>query len=175
MEKCPIISKARKKAEDEGILLNSISGIPIDEEIFKKPKDAVPKPAKIPGFVISSTVDINDPYSAPSAKQQKMGIRTGKKGYVRCVSCNTEVYAPNAKHHAANCKKRYLGTGISRYDSKGQSSSSAKKWAATISLCIQGLNTRHSLFLAQWPFGFCSKVHSSSQAPTCQCHLSNFL
>lgn len=106
MEKCPVLSKARKKADDEGLVLDTISGIPVDEEVFKSPKDAVPKPAKISGFMISSTVDINDPLTAPSVKQQRLGARLGRKGYVRCIYCNTEVYAPNAKHHAASCKNR---------------------------------------------------------------------
>lgn len=106
MEKCPVILRARKKADDEGVKLLQIENIRIDEEVFKKPKEVVPKPAKFPGFVISSTVDIDDPHRAPPPKQHHSGLRAGRKGYVRCVFCNTEVYAPNAKHHAGSCKKR---------------------------------------------------------------------
>lgn len=111
MEKCPVILRARKKADDEGVKLLQIENIRFDEEVFKKPKEVVPKPAKFPGFVISSTVDIDDPRRAPAQIQQHSGTRAGRKGYVRCVYCNAEVYAPNAKHHAASCKKRSSTSG----------------------------------------------------------------
>lgn len=124
MEKCPVILRARKKADEEGVKLVQIENIRFDEDVFKKPKEVVPKPAKFPGFVISSTVDINDPNSAPSQGQQHLGVRTGRKGYVRCVYCNAEVYAPNAKHHAVSCTKRSSSSvgqsSTNRYESSSK-------------------------------------------------------
>eukprot|EP00178_Gracilaria_changii_P004322 TRINITY_DN167_c0_g1_i1.p1 TRINITY_DN167_c0_g1~~TRINITY_DN167_c0_g1_i1.p1 ORF type:complete len:237 (-),score=34.95 TRINITY_DN167_c0_g1_i1:791-1501(-) len=106
IEKCSVLCKARQKANEEGIKLAQVSGIMIDESLFKKPKSARPKAAKLPGFVISRTVTIENPFEAPNDFEKKQGARTGRKGYVRCLACNTEVYAPNAKHHAAACARR---------------------------------------------------------------------
>ncbi|KAI0561074.1 hypothetical protein FGB62_93g021 [Gracilaria domingensis] len=106
IEKCGVLCKARQRANEEGIKLVQVSGIAVDETLFKKPKSARPKAAKLPGFVISRTVTIENPFEAPSDFEKKRGARTGRKGYVRCLACNTEVYAPNAKHHAAACTRR---------------------------------------------------------------------
>ena len=106
MEKCPVLCRARRKAEDEGLTLHTICGLRIEEDLFKKPKASRPKAAKLPGFVISSTVHIDDPRKAPTVAEKRLGVRTGRKGYVRCLACNAEVYAPNARHHAAVCVQR---------------------------------------------------------------------
>lgn len=63
-----------------------------------------PREAKIPGFVMSNTVLRHDPLRAPTLKEQKMGVRTGRKGYTRCLACNCEVFAPNTLRHKAVCK-----------------------------------------------------------------------
>ncbi|PXF45839.1 hypothetical protein BWQ96_04376 [Gracilariopsis chorda] len=106
IEKCTVLCRARQKADEEGIKLVQVSGIRIDETLFKKAKSARPKAAKLPGFVISRTVNLENPYKAPSDAERKRGAKTGRKGYVRCLACNAEVYAPNAKHHAAACAHR---------------------------------------------------------------------
>lgn len=106
MEKCSILSSARNKAVEEGLMLSSISGLDIDEELFKKPKVVRPKKAKIEGFAISSSVSVSDPTRAPTEEERKKGF-VGKKGHVRCLRCNVEVYAPNARHHKAACHEPY--------------------------------------------------------------------
>ena len=103
MEKCPVLFHARRKAEDEGLTLHTICGLRIEEDLFKKPKAPRLKAAKLEGFVISSTAHIDDPRKAPTAAEKRRGVRTGRKGYVRCLACNAEAYAPNARHHAAVC------------------------------------------------------------------------
>lgn len=107
MEKCPVIARARARAEEDGVLLHSIAGLRVYDGLFKKPKVSAPKAAKLPGFVISSTVAMNDPNHAPTHEEKKRGVCTGRKGYVRCLACNEEVYAPNARHHAAACPEAY--------------------------------------------------------------------
>ncbi|CAN8073815.1 unnamed protein product [Agarophyton chilense] len=106
IEKCVVLCKARQTAKEEGIKLVQVRDIVVDESVFKKPKSSSPKAAKVPGFVISRSVALENPHEAPSDLEKNRGVKTGRKGYVRCLACNGEVYAPNAKHHAAACSKR---------------------------------------------------------------------
>lgn len=103
METCEVLCAERKKASAEGIQLHTINGIEIHEELFAQPKVLVPKAAKIPGFVMSSTVLRENQYKAPTRAQQNSGEASGRKGYVRCLACNTEVFAPNTRRHAKMC------------------------------------------------------------------------
>ena len=106
MEKCSVISIARRKAVEDGLLLTCIAGLPIDEDLFKQPKKVKPKMAKIEGFAVSSSVSIIDPTRAPTEEERRQGL-VGKKGQVRCLKCNVEVHAPNSRHHRAICHGVY--------------------------------------------------------------------
>lgn len=55
---------------------------------------------------MSNSVSMNNPRQALTEEQMDAGMQTGRKGYVRCIRCNTEVFAPNARNHASHCKKR---------------------------------------------------------------------
>lgn len=103
IERCVVLNSARRKAEEDGTQLTQIANISIDEDVFKKPKTPRPKPAKIAGFVVSSSVRLDNPFEAPTDIEKRQGVKTGKKGYIRCKVCNKEVYAPNAKHHEKAC------------------------------------------------------------------------
>lgn len=92
-------------ARQNDAFLSSIAGVDVDEKFFKEFKENSAKPAKVNGFVISSTVSLSDPFFAPSEDEIRDGIKVGKKGYVRCLLCNAEVFAPNARSHASNCLK----------------------------------------------------------------------
>lgn len=103
IEKCPVITNARQTAKRSGTILKNINGIPVDDAVFKRPKRAQPKAAKIIGFVMSSSVALADPTFAPSSNQIEAGAKVGRKGYVRCLCCNSEIFAPNARYHASIC------------------------------------------------------------------------
>lgn len=103
IEKCRKILDARKTARLGGSQQTTINGRKIDDDIFKKIKPPIPRPAKIRGFVVSSSVTLSDPFSAPTLEDVDKGVRTGRKGYVRCLYCNAEVFAPNASYHASTC------------------------------------------------------------------------
>lgn len=83
--------------------LISISGIVVDDDVFKKPKPPKAKCAKIEGFVMSNSVSLADPHYSPTLEEIENGIAIGKKGWVRCLVCNIEIFAPNAKYHASIC------------------------------------------------------------------------
>lgn len=103
IEKCRVLCDARRTARRNGLMLFSIAGVKVDEAFFKEFQKNVPVPAKVRGFVISSTVSVQDPNVAPTNDELEKGARVGRKGYVRCVACNCEVFGPNARSHAAVC------------------------------------------------------------------------
>lgn len=106
IEKCTVIRRCRSQKEDD-VLLHSINGLRIEEEFFAKPKPMKPKPAKIPGFVMSNTVLLSDCRVAPTTAQLKAGAIVGRKGYTRCLDCNTELFAPNTRRHALSCSQTW--------------------------------------------------------------------
>lgn len=97
-----MLRKYRAK-EDEGIVLHAINGLRIQSEFFAQPKPLKPKLAKIPGFVMSNTVLLSNPRVAPTLVELKGGAVVGRKGYTRCVACNTELFAPNTRRHVLSC------------------------------------------------------------------------
>jgi len=105
MESCPVLCEERLTASRAGAQLHILNGIEMHEDLFAKPKVPVIKAAKLNGFVMSNTVLMDNPLKAPTLAQLKAGVRTGRKGYVRCLSCNAEVFAPNTKRHAQVCGK----------------------------------------------------------------------
>lgn len=104
MESCHVLCRERKRAHHANFELQSVNGIRVSEDLFAKPKQLKPKLAKIPGFVMSRTVLLNDPNRAPElgASQRE----SGRKGYVRCLTCNEEVFAPNTRRHAKVCSRK---------------------------------------------------------------------
>lgn len=109
IENCPVLTRLRSK-QNENLVLYSVNGIRIHHEFFERPKPLKPKRAKIHGFVMSNTVLLDDPFKAPTREQLKAGARVGRKGYTRCLRCNTEQHAPNTKRHLSLCRgKLYSG------------------------------------------------------------------
>lgn len=104
IEKCDVLLDARRTARLRNLTLTSINGLPVEEVFFKDQKCFFPKPSKVTGFVMSNTVAMDDPNYVPSREDIKRGVITGRKGYVRCVSCNAEVFAPNARAHSMACR-----------------------------------------------------------------------
>lgn len=105
IDKCPVLQEARETARKHGVRLTSVAGISVHPDVFKSTKKPEPKPAKIPGFVMSHSVSMLDPHQALTEEEIDSGMQRGRKGYVRCLRCNTEVFAPNARNHAAHCRK----------------------------------------------------------------------
>lgn len=105
VEKCRVLTKARALAKKNDIKLVTIGGVDIDEDLLKSMKPPSPKPAKIEGFVMSSSVLLSDPKKAPSILESDSRQRTGRKGYTRCLKCNTETYGPNTSRHVCNKKR----------------------------------------------------------------------
>lgn len=103
VENCTIIRSLRNSAYQKGYESFIVAGVLVDHSLFKPRRRIAPVPAKWKGFVLSSSVSTRDPALAPTEIQRKKGIKVGRKGYVRCVYCNTEIFAPNSKRHAAVC------------------------------------------------------------------------
>ena len=103
IEKCVVVKRAREIAKQHRAQLVSVCGIPLHPDAFKKGSRPAPKPAKIPGFVMSHTVSLQDPTLALTQDEIESGMEHGRKGYVRCTKCNSEVFAPNARYHASIC------------------------------------------------------------------------
>lgn len=57
----------------------------IDEDLFSSPCLPRPKPAKLEGFVMSSSALLDDPTAAPLPGEPKHEQKTGRKGYTRYV------------------------------------------------------------------------------------------
>jgi hypothetical protein len=82
----------------EGQVLRAVQGIPIPTEaIFRKPAEPVTKPAKVEGFVISASLS---PYHLDASLPSR-------KGYVRCLACGADVWAPNSSRHRGVCAERH--------------------------------------------------------------------
>jgi len=52
---------------------------------------------------MSNTVLRDNQFQALTEEQKKSGVQSGRKGYVRCLACNAEVFAPNTRRHAQKC------------------------------------------------------------------------
>lgn len=104
IDKCPVLQNSRETARNHGARLTSVSGIPVHPDVFKSARRPRPKVAKIPGFVMSHSVSIDDPRRALTEEELDAGEKRGRKGYVRCLRCNSEVFAPNARYHASHCE-----------------------------------------------------------------------
>lgn len=83
IDKCSVIVRARADAIRNNVKLASIGNIAIDEELFSAPSLPQPKPAKLDGFVMSSSALKDNPRVAPLPGDKKEDQRTGKKGYTR--------------------------------------------------------------------------------------------
>lgn len=104
IEKCATLRNCRAQAKNSNTKLAIIGGIDIEEDLLKPLEKPTPKPAKIDGFVMSSSALLSDPRRAPSDFDGDYKQKTGKKGYTRCLACNAETYAPNTSRHS--CAKR---------------------------------------------------------------------
>lgn len=102
IDKCNILLEKRKLSREIGEPLSKILGVTVDETILK-PLEPAPKQAKVKGFVKSNSVSVHDPMHSPSVEERQTGVPVGRSGYVRCLVCNAEVFAPNSKHHAQIC------------------------------------------------------------------------
>lgn len=102
IDKCNILLEKRRLSRELGKPLSRILGVSVDESILK-PLEPTPKEAKVKGFVKSNSVSVDDPTHSPSAEERQTGVSVGRSGYVRCLICNAEVFAPNSKHHAQIC------------------------------------------------------------------------
>lgn len=105
IESCTVLRQERLYAKKEGLRLHTLNGIEIDDELFAQPKLPIKKFAKIPGFVMSNTVLLGNPHKAPTLAEIRAGQTAGRKGYVRCLSCNAEVFAPNTRRHMTVCEE----------------------------------------------------------------------
>lgn len=106
IERCKVLKEARDTAKAYNARLVSVSGISVRPEVFKKGRRPSPKPAKIAGFVMSHTVSKNNPRMALTEEEIENGLPHGKKGHVRCLVCNMEVFAPNTRFHSSTCQKK---------------------------------------------------------------------
>lgn len=107
IEKCSVLKTARLTAKRNDIKLVMVGGIDIDEDLLNNVSLPTPKPAKIHGFVMSSSVLLTDPSRAPSGMSTNTRQRTGRKGYTRCLKCNAETYGPNTSRHVCRGKQGY--------------------------------------------------------------------
>lgn len=107
IEKCPVLKSARLTAKSNDVKLVMVGGIDIDEDLLSNVSLPTPKPAKIDGFVMSSSVLLSDPRRAPSGVDSNSRQRTGRKGYTRCLKCNAETYGPNTSRHSCHGKRVY--------------------------------------------------------------------
>lgn len=107
LDKCNVLKEAKYMTKLHNVRLTSIAGINIhsDTILFKSTKkQRPPKPPKIPGFVIDSDEDDE----ANIILDDKERVVKRKKGYLRCIKCNNQVYAPNARYHAHHCARNTL-------------------------------------------------------------------
>lgn len=95
-------------ARSHSARLTSVAGISVHPDVFKSTRKPKAKLAKVPGFVMSHSVSVSNPHQALSDEDIDAGMRRGRKGYVRCLSCNSEVFAPNARYHASHCERGTL-------------------------------------------------------------------
>lgn len=96
-------------AKSHGAQLTCIAGINVHSDVFKSTRKPRPKPAKVPGFVMSHSVSVKNPRQALREEDVEGGVQQrGRKGYVRCLRCNSEVFAPNARYHAIHCEQDTL-------------------------------------------------------------------
>jgi hypothetical protein len=103
IDTCVALCEERTRALKEGHFLQTIQGISIPTEaIFRKPLEPVLRPAKIDGFVVSSSLCFND-LDPDSPK---------RKGYVTCLACGVDVWAPNSARHREICAKNYLNAAL---------------------------------------------------------------
>jgi hypothetical protein len=129
IDTCAVLCDERARAQKEGLILRTVQGIPIpNEAIFRKPAEPVTKPAKVDGFVISAS--LSPPYGLDAS------VPSRKKGYVRCLACGTDVWAPNSSRHRESCAKRYRPPGGSpcRGDGLGRMATGAQGSCANIGL-----------------------------------------
>lgn len=103
IEACTIILKERQKARRSYSPSFSVAGITVPTDIFEVARRPKVQFAKINGFVLSASVARDNPMYAPTNDEIERGIQVGRKGYVRCMRCNAEVFAPNARHHSLTC------------------------------------------------------------------------
>lgn len=109
LDKCPVLLEARDTARKHGVRLTTVGGFTVHPDVFRSSRRPEPKPAKIPGFVMSHSVSVNNPNQALTEEELDAGMQRGRKGYVRCLRCNSEVFAPNARNHASHCRRRSNG------------------------------------------------------------------
>jgi hypothetical protein len=84
-----VILEERGNARAEARTVRAVRGIPVPAEpIFREPTQQSCRPAKVRGFVLSRTV---------------ASARAASKGYVLCLQCGKDVWAPNSVRHREAC------------------------------------------------------------------------
>jgi hypothetical protein len=97
IDTCVVLCDERTRALKDGHFLRTIRGISIPTEaIFRKPLEPVLRPAKIDGFVVSSSLCFSE-LDTDSPQ---------RKGYVTCLTCGVDVWAPNSSRHREICAKK---------------------------------------------------------------------
>lgn len=97
LDSCEKLVQERKQAIRNGHTLKSICGVTIsDEQVFSKPATPSCRAAKVEGFVMS-------PAGAATSHDNDGAATKITKGYVRCLVCEQEVWAPNSSRHRSRC------------------------------------------------------------------------